>query len=252
MRKTKLLSLFVLSVFVLFATFVGVKSAKATVVTCPAGYVCTPVSQSAVQCPVGYICEPIKNSVIPPVITNLTVRREDGSEIKWCYSFSKNLGEVGGEFGYSSTGADVVALQSRLISMGYDIPSVSSGGSAKGQFDEDTKNAVMKYQASKGITSNGYVGPLTRASLNSSCQIKNIPPGIRVLSPNGGENLIQGQKYVIKWSSYGLTANDKIFIHLFRSDGMNRGYPIVSDLPYSQTEYTWGIIPKYRGMIHHF
>ncbi len=169
MRKAQIVSFLFVLTFILIAGVVG--SNQANAVVCPAGYVCTPTSQTTVACPAGYICEPIKPA--PVVITGLTYKKEDGSEIKWCYSITKNLGELDGAPGYESTGADVVALQSQLISLGYDIPSVSSGGSARGQFDEDTKKSVMKYQASKGIPSTGYVGPLTRASLNGLCNAKN-------------------------------------------------------------------------------
>jgi peptidoglycan hydrolase-like protein with peptidoglycan-binding domain len=168
MRKAQIVSFLFVLVFILIAGVVGVNQANAVV--CPAGFVCTPVSQTTVACPAGYICEPVKST--PTVITGLTYKKEDGSELKWCYSLTKNLGELDGAPGYESMGADVVALQSQLISLGYDIPSVSSGGSARGQFDDDTKNAVMKYQASKGIPSTGYVGPLTRASLNALCNVK--------------------------------------------------------------------------------
>ena len=75
------------------------------------------------------------------------------------YMFSTNL-TVG------STGPDVVALQTWLLANGYVIPAVSSGAAAKGYFGSQTKTAVMKYQASKGIPNTGFVGPLTRAALN--------------------------------------------------------------------------------------
>ena len=74
-------------------------------------------------------------------------------------SFSANL-TVG------STGADVVALQTALISAGYNIPSIASGAAAKGYFGSQTKAAVMQYQAANGVPSTGFVGPLTRAKLN--------------------------------------------------------------------------------------
>ncbi len=77
------------------------------------------------------------------------------------YMFNTNL-TVG------STGADVVALQSALISAGHSIPSIASGAAAKGYFGSQTKTAVMAYQASKGIPNTGFVGPLTRAALNGS------------------------------------------------------------------------------------
>jgi peptidoglycan hydrolase-like protein with peptidoglycan-binding domain len=49
---------------------------------------------------------------------------------------------------------------------GYDIPWIRTGAAAKGFFGSQTKAAVQKYQKEHGIPSTGFVGPLTRASLN--------------------------------------------------------------------------------------
>lgn len=76
------------------------------------------------------------------------------------YSFNANL-TVG------STGADVVALQTYLIANGFDIPAITSGAAAKGYFGSQTQAAAKLYQASRGIPNTGFVGPLTRAALNS-------------------------------------------------------------------------------------
>src|SRR6185369_15438365 len=56
-----------------------------------------------------------------------------------------------------SSGADVSALQAAV--------GVSP---ATGYFGSITKAAVMAYQTAHGISATGFVGPLTRASLNSS------------------------------------------------------------------------------------
>lgn len=76
-------------------------------------------------------------------------------------AFSTNL-TVG------STGADVSALQSWLISKGFSIPSISSGAATPGYFGSQTKAAVVAYQASVGLPSTGFVGPLTRGILNGT------------------------------------------------------------------------------------
>ncbi|MGC9605448.1 MAG: peptidoglycan-binding domain-containing protein [Minisyncoccia bacterium] len=65
-----------------------------------------------------------------------------------------------------STGSDVVALQTALMSAGYNIPWIASGAAAKGYFGSQTKAAVMQYQAAHGVPNTGFVGPLTRAALN--------------------------------------------------------------------------------------
>jgi hypothetical protein len=74
------------------------------------------------------------------------------------YAFNTNL-TVG------STGADVTALQQVLVNGGYlSMPS----GTAYGYFGSLTKAAVIKFQLAKGISpAAGYVGPITRSSLNS-------------------------------------------------------------------------------------
>ncbi len=77
------------------------------------------------------------------------------------YAFKTNL-TVG------STGADVVALQTWLISSGYSIPSVVAKTAAPGYFGSQTKTAVQAYQTANKIPSTGFVGPLTLASLNGS------------------------------------------------------------------------------------
>ncbi len=79
-----------------------------------------------------------------------------------CYTFTTNL-TVG------STGADVVALQTFLITNGFHIPSIESGQQAKGYFDSETATALSLYQTSVGLPATGFVGPLTAAKLNGSC-----------------------------------------------------------------------------------
>lgn len=86
-----------------------------------------------------------------------------------CYVFSTNL-TIG------SRGADVVALQTWLIAHGFDIPAISSGRQPKGIFSSQTADALAKYQRSVGIPPTGFLGPLTRGSINGSCVIVTPPP----------------------------------------------------------------------------
>ncbi len=61
-----------------------------------------------------------------------------------------------------SSGADVIALQTTLISKGFSIPA-----GATGYFGEQTRAALAEYQAANGIMpAAGYFGPKTRAVLN--------------------------------------------------------------------------------------
>lgn len=79
------------------------------------------------------------------------------------YTFSKNL-TVG------STGADVMNLQ-KVLNGDADTQVAASGAGSPGKetstFGPATKAAVIKYQKKRGISpASGYVGPLTRTSLN--------------------------------------------------------------------------------------
>jgi peptidoglycan hydrolase-like protein with peptidoglycan-binding domain len=76
-------------------------------------------------------------------------------------SFTRDL-----SLGY--TGADVMALQKILNSKGFYISTsgVGSVGQETTTFGPATKAALIRYQASKGISATGYFGPLTRASLS--------------------------------------------------------------------------------------
>ncbi len=59
-----------------------------------------------------------------------------------------------------SSGAEVTALQNKLIGLGL------LSGSATGYFGQLTKKAVQAFQKSKGLEQVGFTGPGTRAALN--------------------------------------------------------------------------------------
>ncbi|MEK7609808.1 MAG: peptidoglycan-binding domain-containing protein [Patescibacteria group bacterium] len=81
-----------------------------------------------------------------------------------------------------STGDNVVALQTALISAGFNIPAITVSGVAKGYFGSQTLAAVKLYQAAHGIPNTGFVGPLTRAALNGGVSVA-CPAGL-VCTPN--------------------------------------------------------------------
>lgn len=82
-----------------------------------------------------------------------------------------------------STGADVAALQTWLIGKGFSIPSISSGAATPGYFGQQTKAAVIAYQASVGLPNTGFVGPLTRGILNGATPIAATPASLVVPFP---------------------------------------------------------------------
>ena len=96
-----------------------------------------------------------------------------------------------------STGADVSALQSWLISKGFAIPSISSGAAQPGYFGSQTQAAVKLYQASVGLPNTGFVGPLTRGVLNgtsapSTPAVVNCPVGYECKAVAGTKPAVVG------------------------------------------------------------
>ena len=81
-----------------------------------------------------------------------------------------------------STGAQVSALQSALVSQGH---LVMPSGVAMGYFGSLTKAAVQKWQAANGVPSTGYFGPLSRAKYNTSAGATGTVPGTTVGSTAG-------------------------------------------------------------------
>lgn len=71
-----------------------------------------------------------------------------------------------------SENSQVMALQTFLVNNGFlTMPA----GVAMGYFGSLTKTAVQAYQKSKGISTTGYVGPLTRAAMNATTAVAATP-----------------------------------------------------------------------------
>ncbi len=82
---------------------------------------------------------------------------QQGTASTWCHTFNTNLG-----FANSGTN-EVSQLHTALQKQG-----ISYGTDAVTTYTEETSFAVIQFQARYGITpQSGYVGPLTRAKLNS-------------------------------------------------------------------------------------
>src|SRR5438132_595473 len=92
------------------------------------------------------------------------------------FTFSNNLS-------LGSKGSDVVELQTWLIANGYDIPTISSGGTTKGYFGLQTKSAVILYQRALGLPTFGFFGPLTRKHINNGERSVNAPKITNVIGP---------------------------------------------------------------------
>ncbi len=66
-------------------------------------------------------------------------------------------------------GSDILHLQNNLNTLGYNC------GTADGEFGINTYNAVRSFQAAKGLTQDGIVGPATMSAINAAL---NAPAGI--------------------------------------------------------------------------
>ncbi|MEK7095402.1 MAG: peptidoglycan-binding domain-containing protein, partial [Patescibacteria group bacterium] len=120
----------------------------------------------------------MKKVLISSIVALALVLGSAGSASAAGYTFSDYL-TIG------STGADVSALQQWLIDSSFDIPAISSGAAQKGYFGQQTKAAVVKYQASVGLPSTGFVGPLTVAKLNAGGGSMTVTPPASWSCPAG-------------------------------------------------------------------
>jgi peptidoglycan hydrolase-like protein with peptidoglycan-binding domain len=107
-----------------------------------------------------------------------------------------------------SSGAQVSALQSALVSQGY---LVMPAGVSMGYFGSLTKSAVMKWQAAMGLPSTGYFGPLSRAKFNGS--VSGTVPGTTVGSgsTSGGSITTPGVEGTITVSLNPTPASTKVY-----------------------------------------
>ncbi len=107
-----------------------------------------------------------------------------------------------------SSGTDVIYLQTYLETKGF---LAMQAGVDKGYFGPLTKTAITAYQVSKGISpADGYVGVVTRAAIVADvafmCStippiIPPVQPQVRVVAPNGGETVAQGESLSVIWTS---------------------------------------------------
>ncbi len=80
-----------------------------------------------------------------------------------CYTFDANLGRGASDVRYNHA---VTELQRFLAKEGHFDQSLIGAG----VFGNKTREAVIRFQKTEGISPTGYVGPLTRAALLKRCQ----------------------------------------------------------------------------------
>jgi len=156
---------------------------------------------------------------------------------KWCYDFKYN-------FGAGSSGSKVAALQIALEKEGF---SINKEEKDKKDFGESTASAVVGFQQKYkeeiltpwGLQyGTGTVGKTTRAKLNKlyGCSAPTPTPttptpttptptstaSIIVLSPNGGENLIDGNTYTISWKSDNAPAGSTVGLRFVRMEQITK------------------------------
>ena len=143
-----------------------------------------------------------------------------------------------------STGANVTALQTWLVSKGFlTMPA----GVAMGYFGSVTKTALAKYQTSAGITpASGYFGPITRAKVNAVAVVPGTPgtPGSTVvpgtITTPGAEGTITvtGSNANVVSSAYAGDSKDKILGFKVQAAGSDVAVQRVKvDLGANTTEY---------------
>jgi peptidoglycan hydrolase-like protein with peptidoglycan-binding domain len=89
--------------------------------------------------------------------------QQPGSEPLACYVFKRDI-VIG------TTGPDVTALQTLLISLGQSIPDIESGKVAKGKFGNQTAEALRTYQKKTGLKVTGIMLANTRDHFNTQCK----------------------------------------------------------------------------------
>lgn len=151
----------------------------------------------------------------------------------WCHDFNKNL-KFGDGTGEAAAKEDEVRnLQVALEKDGFEVNDDEQKGGAS--FEESTASAVVGFQQKYkdevltpwGLKNGtGYVGKSTRAKLNKlyGCGVtaaptpietpiaKPITPSITVISPNGGETLVEGDTYNIIWRASNVWGWADIYI----------------------------------------
>lgn len=144
----------------------------------------------------------------------------------WCHDFTINMGYA--QSGNAEVGYLHTALDKQGISYAPDTGNAYSAGTAY---------AVSVFQGYYGIYQSGYVGEKTRGQLNVlyGCTPATVPY-VLITLPNGGETLIQGQQYTIRWNSYGLGN-----VNVAASDPVTHAKYYLATVPSTTGYYVWTV-----------
>jgi len=141
----------------------------------------------------------------------------------------------------AATNGEVSKLQRFLI-----VAGVYPEARITGYYGLLTAQAVVRWQKAHDmdfVTNSSGVGPMTRAKLRERCGGATIS-SVRVISPNGGENLPIGSTYTIQWSDTNPSTNH--YIHTLNENGTE---DIVTNTG-RDGSYVWGVGEPRGGTLH--
>lgn len=102
-------------------------------------------------------------------------------------STSSNSGNSSSVLKVGSRGAAVQDVQKKLVALGYNVGSTG----ADGIFGNATKNAVIKFQGSVGISKDGIVGSVTLAKLNEAYNNRNKGQSVTSTTSYTGKDYVR-------------------------------------------------------------
>ena len=103
-----------------------------------------------------------------------------------------------------SRGAAVQDVQKKLIALGYNVGSTG----ADGVFGNATKNAVIKFQKSVGISQDGIVGSVTLAKLNEAYNNRNKGQSVTSTTSYTGKDYVRkAQVHMNNFAGAGLATD---------------------------------------------
>ena len=141
-------------------------------------------------------------------------------------------------------------LQQDLMLLGYDL----SQYGADGLYGSETGSAVKKFRINSklpaGTQTTKAVWEALRKDVTTYCA--NKPKiTITVISPNGGNKWVIGEKYKIIWKSEGLSEKN-VRIALYPKNLTSKIQDIAVAVPATQGIYSWTIPSSVRGALNYY